>query len=144
MKPYSKDLRLKALPAVDHGMPRGEAAEVFGLSFPSIEGWLKLRRESDNVERRPVPGPAARKGAVLEAPLPSQTRENPDATLEEHREAFVRAGPRAAGVERLGEPSAQGAGTAAQKRSPVAAERDDAERARWREGAGLLDPHWFS
>ena len=88
MKPYSKDLRLKVLAAIDRGMPRAEAAEVFGVSAPSIKRWLKLRRTTGDVEPKPVPGPAARKGAALEAVLPGQVRENPDATLEEHREAF--------------------------------------------------------
>jgi transposase len=36
MKPYSKDLRIKVLEAVDRGMPRKEVAEVFGVSVPSI------------------------------------------------------------------------------------------------------------
>ena len=88
MKPYSKDLRLKVLAAIDRGMPRAEAAEVFGVSAPSIKRWLKLRRTTGDVEPKPVPGPAARKGAALEAVLPGRVRENPDATLEEHREAF--------------------------------------------------------
>lgn len=37
MKPYSKDLRLKVLAAVDRGMPRAEAAKVFGVSVPTIK-----------------------------------------------------------------------------------------------------------
>jgi transposase len=32
MKPYSKDLRLKVLAAVDRGMSRGWVAEVFDVS----------------------------------------------------------------------------------------------------------------
>jgi transposase len=45
MKPYSKDLRLKVLAAVDRGMLRKEVAEVFGVSVPTIkrcsyiQGW---------------------------------------------------------------------------------------------------------
>jgi transposase len=90
MKPYSKDLRLKVLAAVDRGMPRAEAAaaEVFGVSVPSIKRWLKRRRETGDVEPKPAPGPAAHKGAALDAVLPAQVRENPDATLEEHRRVF--------------------------------------------------------
>ena len=40
MKPYSKDLRIKVLEAVDREMPREEVAEVFGVSVPSIKRWL--------------------------------------------------------------------------------------------------------
>ena len=91
MKPYSKDLRLKVLAAVDRGMPRAEAAKVFGVSLPSIKRYLKMRRETGDVEPKPLPGPRARKGAALEAALPAQVRANPDLTLEEHRELFEEA-----------------------------------------------------
>ena len=66
MKPYSKDLRLKVLDAVDRGMPRKEVAQVFGISVPSIKRWIKRRRETGNVQPLPIPGPPATKGAVLD------------------------------------------------------------------------------
>jgi transposase len=88
MKPYSKDLRLKVLEAVDRGMPRREVAEVFGVSMPTIKRWLKRRRETGEVQAKRNPGPPARKGVALEQALPSQLRSNPDFTLEEHRELF--------------------------------------------------------
>jgi len=88
MKPYSKDLRMKVLAAVDRGMPREEVAEVFGVSVASIKRWLKRRRETGEVEPKPNPGPPAKKGSSLEQALPSQLRTNPDFTLEEHRELF--------------------------------------------------------
>jgi|SRR5215212_1255277 len=91
MKPYSKDLRLKVLAAIDRGMPRAEAARVFGVWVPTIKRYLKLRREIGNVEPKPVPGPEAHKGTLLEAALPSQVRANPDLTLEEHRELLEEA-----------------------------------------------------
>jgi transposase len=88
MKPYSKDLRLKVLSAVDRGMPRGRVAEVFGVSVPTIKRWLKRRRETGGVEPKPVPGPRAHKAQALDAALPAQARLNPDLTLEEHCELF--------------------------------------------------------
>ena len=91
MKPYSKDLRLKVLEAVDRGMPRAEVAEVaevFGVSMPTIKRWLKRRRETGQVDPKPTPGPPATKGVALEEALPSQLRANPDFTLEEHQQLF--------------------------------------------------------
>jgi transposase len=89
MKPYSKDLRMKVLAAVDRGgMPRKEVAEVFGVSEPTIKRWLRRRRETGDIEPKPIPGPSAKKGAALEDHLPAQLRANPDLTLEEHRELF--------------------------------------------------------
>lgn len=91
MKPYSKDLRLKALDAVDRGMDRREVVEVFGVSLPSIKRWLKMRRERGDVEARPIPGPPAVKGAMLARWLPAQLESNPDLTLDEHCEVFEEA-----------------------------------------------------
>jgi transposase len=88
MKPYSKDLRLKVLQALDRGMPRREVAQIFGISMPTIKRWLKRRRETGEVEPRPSPGPPARKGMALEEALPAQLRANPDFTLEEHQQLF--------------------------------------------------------
>ena len=88
MKPYSKDLRLSVLAAVDRGMPREEVAQTFGVSKPTIRRYLRLRRETGVVDPKPPSGPPARKGRALEAALPSQVSRNPDLTLEEHCQAF--------------------------------------------------------
>jgi len=88
MKPYSKDLRLRVLAAVDRGMARWEVAETFGVSEPTVRRYLRLRRETGGVDPRPPSGPPARKGAALESALPAQVSRNPDLTLEEHRELF--------------------------------------------------------
>ncbi len=88
MKPYSKDLRLRVLAAVDAGRPREEAAKTFSVSMPTIKRWLKRRRETGDVEPKPIPGRPSTKGAMLERWLPKQLQANHDLTLEEHREAF--------------------------------------------------------
>lgn len=61
---------------------------MFGLSEPTIRRYLGLRRETGSVEPRPIPGPPARKGAVLETSLPAQAWANPDLTPAEHCELF--------------------------------------------------------
>ncbi|MDP9481021.1 MAG: helix-turn-helix domain-containing protein [Actinomycetota bacterium] len=76
------------LAAVDRGVPREEVAKTFSVSVPTIKRWLKRRRETSDVEPRPIPGRPARKGAMLERWLPQQLRANHDLTLQEHREAF--------------------------------------------------------
>lgn len=53
MKPYSRDLRLRVLAAVDAGKTREEVAETFSVSEPTIKRWLKRRRESGDVEPKP-------------------------------------------------------------------------------------------
>jgi transposase len=88
MRAYSKDLRLKALDAVDRGMPRAEVARTLGISLPSIKRWLKRRRETGEVDAKAPSGPPAVKGAMLGEWLPAHLRRNPDLTLEEHCKAF--------------------------------------------------------
>jgi transposase len=88
MKPYSKDLRIRVLAAVDAGRPREEVAKTFSVSIPSIKRWLKRRRQTGDVSPKPIPGRTPVKGAALKEWLPQHLRENPDLTLEEHCEAF--------------------------------------------------------
>src|SRR5215210_3733620 len=91
MKPYSQDLRISVLAAVDCGVPRGEVARTFSVSAPTLKLWLNRRRENGDVEAKPIPGRPSVKGAALEGWLPSHLRDNDDLTLEEHREAFEEA-----------------------------------------------------
>jgi transposase len=88
MKPYSKDLRLRVLAAADRGVPREEVAKTFSVSVPTVKRWLKRRRETADVEPKPIPGRPSRKGAKLRSWLPKHLEANDDLTLEEHREAF--------------------------------------------------------
>src|SRR5215204_5908332 len=88
MKPYSKDLRVRVLAAIDSGKPTEEVAKTFSVSMPTIKRWLKRRRETGDVEPEPIPGRPSRKGAMLKEWLPKHLEENDDLTLEEHRQAF--------------------------------------------------------
>jgi transposase len=88
MKPYSKDLRLRVLSAVDARTPREDVAKTFSVSMPTIKRWLKRRRETGDVEPEPIPGRPSRKGAMLQEWLPKHLQANDDLTLEEHRQAF--------------------------------------------------------
>jgi transposase len=88
MKPYSKDLRLRVLAAVDSREPREEVAKTFSVSMPTIKRWLRRRRETGDVEPEPIPGRPSRKGVMLKEWLPEHLEANDDLTLEEHRQAF--------------------------------------------------------
>jgi transposase len=88
MKPYSKDLRLRVLSAVDSGKPTEEVARTFSVSMPTIKRWLKRRRETGDVKSHPIPSRPPRKGAMLKEWLPEHLQANDDLTLEEHRQAF--------------------------------------------------------
>src|SRR5215216_1329013 len=82
MKPYSKDLRLRVLSAVDAGTPREQVAKTFSVSMPTIKRWLSRRRETGDVEPKPIPGRPSRKGTMLKEWLPRHLEANDDLTLE--------------------------------------------------------------
>ena len=84
---YSADLRLKMLSAVDRGVPRRQAAKVFGVSVPTIERYR--RRQTGRVDPSPRPGRPAAKAERLRAWLPGRLRERNDATLAERCARFA-------------------------------------------------------
>ena len=59
--------------------------------MPTIKRWLKRRRQSGDVEPKPIPDRPSRKGAIRKSWLPKHLEANHDLTLEEHREALVKA-----------------------------------------------------
>ena len=80
---------MSVLSAVDAGTPREEVAKTFSVSVPTIKRWLKKRRrETGDVEPKPIPGRPPRKGTLLKEWLPKHLQANGDLTLEEHSEAF--------------------------------------------------------
>ena len=90
MNAYSKDLRIKALGALDRGMPRKEAASTFGVSLATLKRWLRRRREGENLAPRPSPGRTPRICATQEQrrALWEQLEANDDATLARHCELW--------------------------------------------------------
>jgi len=68
MKPYSNDLKIRVLAAVDRGEPREEVAGTFSVSVPTIKRWLRRRRLTGGVEAVPIPGRPRVKGAALRVP----------------------------------------------------------------------------
>jgi transposase len=84
MKPYSEDLRERVVRAVVSGTPREEVAATFAVSVPTIERWLRRKRETGGLAAKPVPGPVAVKTNALMEALPERLADRADATLEEH------------------------------------------------------------
>jgi len=90
MNAYSKDLRLKALAAVERGVSRREVSEFLGISISTISRYVKLKASGEDLAPKPSPG---RKAKVLASPyqkraLWRQLEEHDTATLEKHCEMF--------------------------------------------------------
>ncbi len=90
MNAYSKDLRLKALAALDRGAPRTEVVWTFGVSLATLKRWLKRRREGGGLSPKPSPGRTPRILATAgeRRALWAQLEANDDATLERHCELW--------------------------------------------------------
>jgi transposase len=50
--PYSQELRLRVLAAIDEGMSKTKAHQVFKVSRSTIDDWLKLREKTGKVEAK--------------------------------------------------------------------------------------------
>lgn len=57
---------------------------MFGVSLATIKRYLKQRRETGDVQAKPIPGRPAKKGPTLQAGLKEQLEAHPDVTLEQH------------------------------------------------------------
>jgi transposase len=87
---YSKDLRIRALAAVDRGIPRREVVKIFSISLTTLKRWIKMRREGKDLS----PGiSTGRRRRILATPeeerlLWGQLEANDDATLKRHCELW--------------------------------------------------------
>ncbi len=90
MEIYSKDLRIRALAAVERGIPRRDVVEIFSISLTTLKRWIKMRREGKDLS----PGiSTGRRRRILSTPeekkvLWKQLEENDDATLKRHCELW--------------------------------------------------------
>ena len=79
MKSYSRDMRIRALDALDVGTPRPEVIRLFGVSTATLTRWRRRQRDTGSLAESPRPGPPGPKKAGLLPRLES----HPDATLAE-------------------------------------------------------------
>jgi transposase len=85
-KPYSDDLRSRAVAAVAGGMSRHQAAVVFSVGVASVIRWVQRHDRTGSVSAKPMGG---RRGTRIEgadrAWLLERIAAKPDLTLEEMR-----------------------------------------------------------
>ena len=55
-RPYSPDLRIRVVEAVDEGATRLEAAERFGVSVATAVRWHQAWRQTGTIEAKPMGG----------------------------------------------------------------------------------------
>lgn len=93
MKPYSDDLRWRAVNAVAGGMSCHEVAEIFSVGVSSVIRWVQRERETGSVSAKPMGGDRGSRivGADREWLL-AQIAAGPDRTLEELRRKLAEHG----------------------------------------------------
>jgi transposase len=90
-KPYSQDLRMRVVEAVEGGASRREAAELYGISPSVVVLWMQRWSETGRIEARPSGGsvsPLDEHAEFLLGLIVGQ----PDMTLDEIVAAMSRAG----------------------------------------------------
>lgn len=90
MEIYSKDLRVRAVAAVERGIPRRDVVETFSISLTTLKRWLRMKREGKDLSPGISTGRKRRILVTLEEKkaLWQQLEENDDATLERHCEMW--------------------------------------------------------
>ena len=90
-KPYSQDLRMRVVAAVEGGASRREAAEVYGLSPSVVVIWMQRWHETGSIEAKQSGGSVSPLDEHAEFLL-GLTTEQPDMTLDEIVTTMSRAG----------------------------------------------------
>lgn len=89
-RPYSDDLRARAVAAVDAGMSCHQAADVFSVGASSVIRWCQRKRETGSFSPKPIGGS---RGCRIEGEdrtwLLARIAEKPDLTLQEMRRELL-------------------------------------------------------
>lgn len=90
-RPYSQDLRVRVVSAVEGGASRREVAELYGISPSVVVIWMQRWNETGSIEAKPSGGSVSPLDEHAEFLLELIVQQ-PDMTLEEIVEAMSRAG----------------------------------------------------
>lgn len=92
-RPYSDDLRLRAVAAVDGGMSCRRAAKLFSVGVSSVIRWVQRRRRTGGVSPSPIGGSRGTRIAGADRDwLLARIAAKPDLTLEELRRELAERG----------------------------------------------------
>lgn len=89
MRAYSQDLRERIVGAVESGRAKSETARLFGVSLPTVRRYLALRRLKGDLSAKPIAGRPRHIQPQHHPDLLAQLQAHPDATLEEHCQAWL-------------------------------------------------------
>jgi len=85
MKAYSEDLRQKIVDALKRGMPKSEAAGLFGVSLSSVKRFARMDRQGDSLTPRKPPGRPPKSDGTIRRLLEADLADRPAATAAQRR-----------------------------------------------------------
>jgi transposase len=93
-RPYSEDLRERAVAAVEGGLSRHRAAAVFSVSVSSVVRWCQAKRATGSVAAKPMGGKVKPKLLPHRDWIRARLASEPSLTLEELRAELAERGVR--------------------------------------------------
>ncbi len=91
-RPYSLDLRERVVGAIEGGLSRREAAEVFGVSPSTAVKWMRRHHDGGGVAARPMGGDHRSRLGSEKSFIEEQLEATNDLTIEELRAALRKRG----------------------------------------------------
>ena len=92
--PYSEDLRLRAVAAVEGGLSRHKAAERFSVGVSSVIRWCRRKSETGSVAAKPMGGHVKPKLLPERDWILNRLSAEPSLTIEELRQELAERGVR--------------------------------------------------
>jgi transposase len=83
MKAYSKDLRPKIVNALGRGMPKAEAARIFGVGISTVKRYAAKAQRGEPLEPGKAPGKRPKMDEQVRKLLEEDLKERPFVTLRE-------------------------------------------------------------
>ena len=85
MKPYSEDLRIRIVQAVEGEMSKSAVARLFGVSLSSVKRYLRIAQRGKSLAPRKGGGRPPKIDQTAEKLLEEDVKERPAATVLERR-----------------------------------------------------------
>ncbi len=85
MKPYSEDLRVRIVRAVEEGMSKSATARLFGVSLSSLKRYVRIADRGSSLQPRKGGGRPPKSGKAAQKLLEQDVQERPGATVAERR-----------------------------------------------------------
>lgn len=85
MKPYSQDLRMRIVKAVQEGTSKSGAARLFGVSLSSVKRYVRIANRGSSLEPRKGGGRPPKTDQTTQKLLEEDVRERPAATVAQRR-----------------------------------------------------------